>query len=42
MTPKTTDSLTEGTSKVAKEVAEAESNVQKLIATSNGQITGKV
>ena len=42
MTPKTTDSLTEGTSKVAKEVSEAESNVQKLIATSNGQITGKV
>lgn len=42
MTPKTTDSLSEGTSKVAKEVAEAESNVQKLIATSNGQITGTV
>ena len=42
MTPKTTDSLTEGTSKVAKEVAEAEANVQKLIATSNGKITGTV
>ena len=42
MTPKTTDSLTQGTSKVAKEVAEAESNVQKLIATSNGAITGTV
>ena len=42
MTPKTTDSLTEGTSMVAKEVAEAEANVQKLIATSNGAITGTV
>ena len=42
MTPKTTDSLTEGTSKVAKEVVEAEANVQKLIATSNGKITGTV
>ena len=42
MTPKTTDSLTQGTSKVAKEVAEAEANVQKLIATSNGAITGTV
>lgn len=42
MTPKATDSLTQGTSKVAKEVAEAESNVQKLIATSNGAITGTV
>lgn len=42
MTPKTTDSLTEGTSKVAKEVYEAEANVQKLIATSNGAITGTV
>lgn len=42
MTPKMADSLTTGTAKVSKDVSEAEANVQKLIATSNGQITGTV
>lgn len=42
MTPKMADSLTTGTSKVSRDVSEAEANVQKLIATSNGQISGTV
>ena len=42
MTPKMADSLTTGTANVSKAVSEAEADVQKLIAASNGKISGTV